>query len=138
MAAIAGQLRKPTFAGGINRKASLPRGRKDFIHLAHPRLQPQFVKLAPMGTQRFKYRIPAVEIFDLVVWGHDYPGNRPLVTRLRLGEDHSSGRGLKHFGHHDAKRVIQILFAIFDDNHGAIIEVGHTLANFPPFLNDLD
>src|SRR5438067_13933162 len=67
-------------------------------------------------------------------------GFGPSHSRLagRRGEDHPPGGRLQDGGHDHADRLVHVAAPILDHDHGAVIEVGHSLVLLLAFLDHLD
>src|SRR6267378_5220719 len=65
-------------------------------------------------------------------------GTRPARLghlTLRVAEDHPAAHRLKNSHDGDRELRADVPRAIFDDDHGAVLEVSHGLAGFLPFLD---
>src|SRR5256885_10297245 len=56
----------------------------------------------------------------------------------RRGEDHPPGGGLQDGGHDHADGLVDVAAAVLDHDHGAVIEVRHSLVLLLAFLDHLD
>src|SRR5437868_11491049 len=65
-----------------------------------------------------------------------WPSHRRLAGRR--GEDHPPGSGLQDGGHDHADRLVHVAAPILDHDHGAVIEVRHSLVLLLAFLDYLD
>src|SRR6266568_1570368 len=55
-----------------------------------------------------------------------------------MSKDHAASNGLQHTSHCYLNRRAHIWAPAFNHNHRPVIQVSHTLAQFFPFLDDLD
>src|SRR3990172_254681 len=61
-----------------------------------------------------------------------------ICLAFRLCKYHSSGGGLQYFSDHHVHLLIHQPAAFFDDDHRAVVQVGHALPLLFAFLNDFD
>src|SRR6266705_2234962 len=64
--------------------------------------------------------------------------SREALVFLEAGEDHAAGCGLEDRGDRGADLLADQPLAVVHDHHGAVVEVGDTLADFLALLDDVD
>src|SRR5712691_1937484 len=64
--------------------------------------------------------------------------SREPLLFLQTGEDHAAGCGLEDRGDRGADLLADQPLAVVHDHHGAVVEVGDTLADFLALLDDVD
>src|SRR5215831_17875879 len=74
----------------------------------------------------------------LVIATRKRGGSSGRLLVLEPGEDHAAGRGLQHRGDGGGDRLADVAFAVVDDHHGAVVEIGHALTNLLALLHDVD